>query len=640
MRGFAVATLLIVSCGSEPRSPFEFQIPPLPTPPAPAPKPKPLPPIVTSVHGTLIDLVAASDDGTAALSRDKHGEVRLWPTLDGTREPIVVHAPSPPVDLAIASMPAGYRAAFVDQSDTLSIQSFDRAGHFLEQTQIDQPAIAVFGTSHGILALATDRTLVFVDAQNHTQRLATPERILAVVYRNGRALALHDAPKHRIRGRWISITDHGIALDGESPELAIDPRGIRLDRLALSPDHRHLAEAGNGSNLLAFDLESATIQRYPVGFMPLAYLDDDSLAATDNDSITIFDTQGKRTQHLQSTSLDAFAAGAGQLVWADGNALALSDAKTTHYLGYRVSRATAARPGALGLELMDVQFHSFVDDKGKLVATIKTPEVADTLLDWTDLSPKLHAQIVDTQYTHVLRVNNKDLTSSGDIAIHFDPASHVLAAASEGETVFYQVTGDKLGPELSLKTSASSTEFYVDDTKDPYDKIYFTDPALAGGAFAMVAHKNVIHHVRVEDLQKHVSSTTTKSARKIVTIDRAGHIYTRDKKQNIVIDDKITLADTKGTLDVVPSADGSLVALRTAEHLALWSTDGTQKWSIASTDKLPLAWAGPTDLVRLSGGMEHFDLATGAITNTCGWAFGLYDSYEVTNTETDLVCER
>jgi hypothetical protein len=41
-------------------------------------------------HTANIDLVAISSDGTSAVSRDQIGGVRLWPTLDGETEPVVV----------------------------------------------------------------------------------------------------------------------------------------------------------------------------------------------------------------------------------------------------------------------------------------------------------------------------------------------------------------------------------------------------------------------------------------------------------------------------------------------------------------------------------------------------------------------
>ncbi|HEY0252478.1 MAG TPA: hypothetical protein VGC41_13175, partial [Kofleriaceae bacterium] len=211
MRGIALV-LLLVGCGDAALPDAPIARPALPATLAKLPAPPK--PVITSVPAAPVELIAVTDDGTAAITSDRTGSTRLWPTLDGTREPIVIHTASPPIDLAIAPTAAGFQVAFVDQT-------FDREAHALAEAQLDLAATAIYGTPHGILALTTDRALAFIDTANHATRLVTPERILQVVYRNGRALALHDAPKVHVRGRWISISRTGFALDGQTPDLEI-----------------------------------------------------------------------------------------------------------------------------------------------------------------------------------------------------------------------------------------------------------------------------------------------------------------------------------------------------------------------------------------------------------------------------------
>jgi hypothetical protein len=97
MRRLAVLALA-VACGTPP-SP----VAPLVTPIAPPAPPLPAAPIVRSdaaaggieaPHAGPIVLVAATPDGTAALSSDVSGGVRLWPAVDGSQEPRVVALPS------------------------------------------------------------------------------------------------------------------------------------------------------------------------------------------------------------------------------------------------------------------------------------------------------------------------------------------------------------------------------------------------------------------------------------------------------------------------------------------------------------------------------------------------------------------
>jgi hypothetical protein len=47
---------------------------------------------VSGLHGAPLRAIAVSEDGAVAVSSDQHGSLRMWPSLDGKREPIVVAA--------------------------------------------------------------------------------------------------------------------------------------------------------------------------------------------------------------------------------------------------------------------------------------------------------------------------------------------------------------------------------------------------------------------------------------------------------------------------------------------------------------------------------------------------------------------
>src|SRR5690242_9609340 len=55
----------------------------------PAPRP-PAPQLVVAAPTQQMRALAVTEDGTAAVSVDVAGSVRLWPALDGTREPVVM----------------------------------------------------------------------------------------------------------------------------------------------------------------------------------------------------------------------------------------------------------------------------------------------------------------------------------------------------------------------------------------------------------------------------------------------------------------------------------------------------------------------------------------------------------------------
>ena len=61
-------------------------------------------------HTSNIDLVVLSSDGKAALTRDQIGGTRLWPTLDGSREPIIIPVQGPQ-QLSVQSLEDGFTVA-------------------------------------------------------------------------------------------------------------------------------------------------------------------------------------------------------------------------------------------------------------------------------------------------------------------------------------------------------------------------------------------------------------------------------------------------------------------------------------------------------------------------------------------------
>src|SRR5450432_317276 len=86
-----------------------------------APEPPPPPgPLITGIHGESIRALAVTDDGLVAVSADVGGAVRLWPALDGTREPVVVAA-TPPVALAIEADGDDVAFAGLDAAGALEI---------------------------------------------------------------------------------------------------------------------------------------------------------------------------------------------------------------------------------------------------------------------------------------------------------------------------------------------------------------------------------------------------------------------------------------------------------------------------------------------------------------------------------------
>src|SRR4051812_34813593 len=70
---------------------------------------------LTGAHTSPIATLAVSPDGSAAVTGDRQGRIRLWPALDGTREPVIVEGPLPQ-QLAVQRTPTGFAILVLDSA--------------------------------------------------------------------------------------------------------------------------------------------------------------------------------------------------------------------------------------------------------------------------------------------------------------------------------------------------------------------------------------------------------------------------------------------------------------------------------------------------------------------------------------------
>ena len=196
-------------------------------------------PLATGMHGSAIALVAVTSAGDAAVSADTNGALRLWPTLDGTREPVVVVSQLPRA-LRISHDGDGFLIANHDVAKGLELVRLDARGAVRSRARIaaEPPIEAVELTPAGALVLRADQAIEHYDPSGLQRARLVPEpgtRILGIIERAGRAAAIFGDEKHT-RVRWIELTG-GTATWGDLS------RPLDLDAtlpIALSPDHRVL----------------------------------------------------------------------------------------------------------------------------------------------------------------------------------------------------------------------------------------------------------------------------------------------------------------------------------------------------------------------------------------------------------------
>ncbi|HEX4418871.1 MAG TPA: hypothetical protein VH165_13260, partial [Kofleriaceae bacterium] len=101
-------------------------------------------PIIAPVgapHGGRIVRIALTDRGDAALTLDSFFELRLWPTLDGSREPVIVHGPRA-MQLALGRDGDRLYAALLDEAGNVALLVFDPRGGLVGRGQLAAGASA------------------------------------------------------------------------------------------------------------------------------------------------------------------------------------------------------------------------------------------------------------------------------------------------------------------------------------------------------------------------------------------------------------------------------------------------------------------------------------------------------------------
>src|SRR5215510_5560964 len=113
---------------------------------------------IPAVQGETISLLAVTDDARAAVTADFGGALRLWPTLDGKREPVVLVG-ARARELAIARDGDGDGADLVvadlDAAGHLEILRTDALGAARSRARVpaDRPFVSVTAVGDGFVAV-------------------------------------------------------------------------------------------------------------------------------------------------------------------------------------------------------------------------------------------------------------------------------------------------------------------------------------------------------------------------------------------------------------------------------------------------------------------------------------------------------
>ncbi|MFT3693543.1 MAG: hypothetical protein QM831_10420 [Kofleriaceae bacterium] len=557
--------------------------------PAPRPAVTNSPAAITSIPNEAIDVVAIDLEGDAAVTSG-HGSTRLWPSLDGHREPIVVSG-TDAKKVALAKRIEGYAVATIDAADILTITRFTSTGEHLDRTTFDQIA-EVVPTRFGFVAITSDRKLIAIEPGKRApiatfaptvrvrELVATPVAVLAIVDENG-ALVAH----------WLN------------PDLSFAPaRPLPLPHqahgFAVSPDRKRIASivpSSDGPRAIELDFETGELLHIRDQISAVAYLANGTLALWNPRELVV----AKREIELFETTESAVAVAADHVVYGDGFDLAVFDGDEVYRLGYLYDAATEMRATPVG-ELLKFESNAryLVDRSLGLADKFVDDNEPKDRMDYTVL-PDRTPIILSSDETlapgrAIMVGHDEALTEIIDDAVHYEPSTQLLAAVSaHGVKVFDLATN--VPYELPATYSRR--------------RVFLTDPALAHGAIAMIAADDTVWTITRELLELRGLGEQHSYHKKIVTIDRSGAVYLE--------------GDVPKAATLLPSPSGEHYLTRDPTELALYTRTGTLVWRIALENQWATWSLDGTRLWVGNGGIARIDPATGAIlARRCGFKFG------------------
>jgi hypothetical protein len=252
-------------------------------------------------HSGLITRIELAPDGSAALTRDARGSVRVWAALDGSAQPqrIPVGAPR---HMSLARRRGGraLTVAMVDSAGELRLFRTDERGHpaAIERAAAGgRPALAaqVLAGGDRVAILRDDLAIELADDTGAVlarleQRGFRPVAFAASAAGNGLVALSVDAgsARHHISIRRIDVAASGMTMRPSSIELtaaaafgpsqwSLNPSGNRVALLEAPP--------GPTWHLIAADLEADTVEDVELPVMvnervAIGFVDDRNVIAT------------------------------------------------------------------------------------------------------------------------------------------------------------------------------------------------------------------------------------------------------------------------------------------------------------------------------------------------------------------------
>jgi hypothetical protein len=611
-------------------------------------------PIAAPPSGAIVDL-AISPDGLAALSADEGGELRLWPALDGSREPVAVQTASATA-IALAHDAVGFTAYFIDDARALVIARLGADGAAKTQTIVASPEVEAFAMAEpGLVVMRRDQTVaVYAPDGTAARRIAADrgERIVGITAAGTHAAAIVERDGHA-GIRVLELTPHLIwgAFVSRVPvdnKLAISPRGDRLAMVTRGADAR--------SHLTVTDLRGETLFD-EANILPeaIAFVDEDTVVTTVDREVRWIDlrTRTPRKIALHDRAKAVLGAAGGRAFTVTLGDIAIVAPSTTKFLGYALSSPRAVDQLPNGELLVANSSHMFTTDtqlelrrdlsedaRGRPVRDLRWlggDDVAVLTDEMSGATGDSMLYIVDVARGQWTRLRT-ELSGSEEMSV-LPSTGLVVLSGNRVELLRYRAARHTLVSLVQTPRSSSTRS----------DVMYARplDPALAGGARVAFRHDLSRNDSDPSSFHEEHSVTWFGSdtvrgpglAKQTVDgmvseIDAAGHVYAwlgaehdpheltifapRKRQRQISVD---------GAAPIWPDPRGERFAMTYDKAVVMLAIDGTRRWSTPIDNAARVIWLRDGTLAVLNdSGIARLDPTDGHVLAVrCGWQFGLAD---------------
>ncbi len=632
-------------------------------------------------HGGVIRRIAVTDRADAAVSLDSLGGVRVWPTLDGTREPVSI-AMTDARGIAIAADGSELLVAILDGSGSARMFRVTRTGVLRGSVQIagDVPIEQLVGIEGGVLVARRDRAIERYDPSGLHGRITLDpgEELGALTARHGGAAVLvgphaalptvDDAPDdeddfRQIRIarapttttaealRWIDLA-HGLAWGGRVRV----PVNMRLDRLAISPNHQRFAVVAS-TDLVLHVLDSETLA--PVAGKDLGareattnpsfgFVDDDHVArvstkvewwvAASADPLTK-DPVKAYAEQPESAANESGAVGDGILVWGRGSVLALQSPLETRYLGWRdpaIGHLVANVGGSLGLSrgsrllLLDRTLHrtseAALGERDGALDPVTWLDANHAVVQRRQLDAHGRIQIRSLELVDLRhRARTVPLVQARFFQrVEWDADLHLLGVVADGALRRFST---------DLETT-HATELPAIHTTGQVDAFRMLDPKRANGMAVVLAQSDPVTGGLVGFWTEGDGKTELAGMRgtallgSVGGIGPTGAIYVKFEQTSLVVRGALAkpveFHVQLGT--VAADATGERLVAVQGSRVTMLDPEGTPRWSANVWDAQRALFSpdGARVVVETRGGLVALDAATGERASTaCAYDFGI-----------------